>query len=416
MPGIGALPPRRADRYGAGPRYFWEAPHRPFFLAAATWALVAVGWWPLGVAWGMPAPGFRPAVLWHVHELIFGFIAVAMAGYILTALPNWAAHVPERGGILKLLLALWTLSRVAMANGDRMPPMLLPWLNTLFFGLLGALILQRTLSARAWSRVPFGAGVLALGLADMTFTRTALAGDVDSSLSLARSCLIGIALLVTLIGTRLIPAFTENWRLHRGFAPGEPPDGRLRQGAIALLTLSLGVSLMGWADPAHAAMIAAAVLLSVALSRWNGLSAARDPLVAGLHAAFLWMPIGLMLTGAVSVLPVPYAPGDAIHALTIGAFSGLILTISGRAACHRAGPVLRANGWLSLAMVLIWVATCLRLSAPLAAGTAGGVVNGAALIWCAAWAVFLVGFRPALYGPPSRPVLSGTKHGALTAR
>ncbi|SDD86446.1 uncharacterized protein involved in response to NO [Ruegeria marina] len=392
-----------------GLSHFWDAPYRPLFLAAALWALVSIAWWPLGVSLGLPKPGFTPLVLWHVHELIFGFFSVAIAGYVLTALPHWVCRPPEHGRILKVLVAFWVLSRLSMAMADRVPPLLLLSINSLFFVLLAALILYRTLSGRAFSKALFGVVVVMLGLADIIFLKVAKAGDVSGSLEIAHACLIGMALLVTVVGARLVPAFTESWRQHSGRSAGHAPASQLRAAAISAQILSLMAILMGWSDLAHAALVLSASLLCLVMARWQSLSTLANPLVAGLHFAFFWLPVGLALKGGLWLLSASYPLADAIHALTIGAISGLIMAISGRAACHGSGPQLQAIPSLSLAMALIWIATCLRLMAPLAAGYGTEVETAAATFWCAAWLSFLFGFRLALKEPTRRPVLSGKK-------
>ena len=72
---------------------------RPFFLAAGIWALVAVILW-IGVLRGdLVLPITADPVTWHAHELLFGYLAAAVAGFLLTAIPSAAARpvgvVPE---------------------------------------------------------------------------------------------------------------------------------------------------------------------------------------------------------------------------------------------------------------------------------------------------------------------------------
>jgi uncharacterized protein involved in response to NO len=58
---------------------------RPFFLLAAIWAALAMALWMASLN-GLPAlPGAIDALAWHKHEMLFGFAAAAMAGFILTA-------------------------------------------------------------------------------------------------------------------------------------------------------------------------------------------------------------------------------------------------------------------------------------------------------------------------------------------
>jgi len=62
---------------------------RPFFLLAGLAALLLVPWWAAALSLGVPLGTNWPAPLWHGHELLFGFIVAAVAGFLLTAVPSW---------------------------------------------------------------------------------------------------------------------------------------------------------------------------------------------------------------------------------------------------------------------------------------------------------------------------------------
>jgi len=62
---------------------------RPFFLAAGIAAALLVPWWAASLVWGFPLGTTWPHVLWHGHEMLFGFIVAAIAGFLLTAVPSW---------------------------------------------------------------------------------------------------------------------------------------------------------------------------------------------------------------------------------------------------------------------------------------------------------------------------------------
>jgi uncharacterized protein involved in response to NO len=161
---------------------------------------------------------------------------------------------------------------------------------------------------------------------------------------------------------------------------------------------------------AHIAMICAAVVILWNMRRWRFATSLSNPLLAALHLAYLWLPIGLAGVGILWFYPTIYPVADAIHAFTIGAMSGLIMTIAGRAASHHESGDLRTNRGYTMGVLMIWIATLLRLIVPLFVGQSGEVLTVAALIWCAGWVIFIVGFLPALCGPAPRPVLSGRKH------
>lgn len=386
---------------------FWAAPYRPMFTGAALWALLCIGWWPLGTFLGLPAPSFSPSVLWHVHELIFGFAGLAVGGYLLTALPNWVGKPPESGAILQALLATWLLARFATAIADHLPLGALLLVNAAYFLLLGSLLLTRILSARNYTKLPFPFALFALGAAETLYMTQAKAGDVAACLALAQTMLVGFAILISAIGLRAIPAFTSIWHQHLGQpALRLAANAALRIITLALLSVALVARQLNATDLTNALLLAAALTLLTAMTRWRSLTTWRNPLLAGLHAAFLWLPLGLLFLAAINFTQIAYPTGDALHTLTIGAVSSLILAFTGRAASHTPEGLLRAPKPLTLAIVLIWLATAARLTAPLTTNP-DPITSLAATLWCVAWLAYLIALRPALKGTPVRPVLSG---------
>jgi len=300
---------------------FWEAPYRPLFLAAFLAAFLSLAWWPLGVRLGLPAPGLQPVVLWHVHELIFGFAGAAVGGYLLTALPGWTSRPPLRGWGLKALVFAWILARV--------------------------------------------------------------------------------------------PAFTRNWMAQSGRAGLKVREMPLpRAAAQGLLGLALALRLAGYADAASAALIAAAMAMLWTMSGWRSSATLSNPLLAALHLAYLWVPVGILTLGVIGLGFVAYPMADAFHTITIGAMSGLIMAISGRAASYTASGDMRAGAGFVVGVLAIWITTWLRLSAPFFPARSADIHFAAALLWDVGWLVFIIGFMPALTGPVRRPVLSGRKHAA----
>lgn len=390
---------------------FWQAPHRPLFLASFLCALTTLAWWPLGVAFGLPAPAFAPVVLWHAHELIFGFASAAVGGYLLTALPSWTGVPPIQGVPLKLLLLLWLLARLTSGLADHIPVALLLSLNLSYPLWLAARLLLQTLSCGAYQKTGFGLAVLCLGGADALFMTAALSGQPEAALAIIRTVVLGFALLMTIIGSRAIAAFTNNWldrSNRRALRIKDPRLPRLiAQGALALALIAMLAGLRGVAS---VAMICAAMAMLWRMRSWRLIPVLSNPLLAAQHLAFAWLPIGLASLGALWFAPQLYPMADALHILTIGAMSGLIMAISGRAACHHISGDMRASAGFVLGTLLVWATTWVRLSAPVFAQQSATILLAAAGLWCLGWALFIAGFRPALTGPVIRPVLSGKKH------
>ncbi len=387
----------------------WDAPHRPLFLAAFLWALIVIAWWPLGAAIGVPPP-FEPAVLWHSHELLFGFTSAAIGGYLLTALPSWTGLAPLQGGLLQGLVLLWGLARLATGFACSLSLPLLLLANAGYFLLLAAILLWKILLARTYPKLGFVGAVIGLGLCDAIFLGAMATGRPWISLFIAQMVVTGIALLIVTIAGRAIPAFTRNWLCQTPDAHLVVNDGIFaRRLALVLLTLAMIARLAVWPIVTNVALMAAALALLGMMRGWQTLTVRRNPLLAALHLAFLWVPVGLGAIGFLGLFPEVYPLADALHSLTIGAMAGLVMAISGRAAARRGKEHMFVGNGFIIGSTAIWAATWLRLAAPLAPNS--GLVNAAATLWCFGWAAFILGFRPALIGPAIRPVLSGKKHG-----
>ena len=76
---------------------------RPFFLAAGVWAAAALAVWIAVLTAGLELPSRFDPLAWHTHEMLFGFVMAAVAGFLLTAIPNWTGRLPVKGWPLILL-------------------------------------------------------------------------------------------------------------------------------------------------------------------------------------------------------------------------------------------------------------------------------------------------------------------------
>ena len=79
-----------------GPALFRHG-FRPFFLGAGIWSAVAVFIWLAIIRGDMSLPTVFAPAPWHAHEMLFGFAAAAVAGFMLTAIPNWTGRMPLQG-------------------------------------------------------------------------------------------------------------------------------------------------------------------------------------------------------------------------------------------------------------------------------------------------------------------------------
>jgi uncharacterized protein involved in response to NO len=363
---------------------------RPFFLLGASWAALALPIWLSVYTGRIVLPSALAPALWHVHEMIFGFAFAIVAGFLLTAIPNWTGRLPLRGGPLAGLALLWLAGRFAVLFSGSIGPLAAAIVDLAFPVAFIVVIARELVAGRNWRNLPMlvALSLLACGsalvhLEAIGYAMTAPAGN--------RLGIATILLLIALVGGRIVPSFTRNWLAKtrpQGRLPSQP--GRLDM--IALLVAVAGLA--AWAvAPGSAATpwmaLAAGIALAVRLSRWCGLSTLQEPLVFILHIGYGWLALGLMLlgfNGLHSVLPQT----TALHALTIGAIGTMTLAVMTRATLGHSGRALTAGRGTVAIYALVTLAALLRLAAPLAGARSLDLTFAAGAAWSAAFGLFAV--------------------------
>ncbi|RVV98276.1 short-chain dehydrogenase [Mesobaculum littorinae] len=369
---------------------------RPFFLSAVLFALAAIPAWAL--IWrgtlGL-ASGLAP-VDWHIHEMVFGYGAAVVAGFLFTAVPNWTGRLPTRGWPLVLLLALWAAGRLAVAGLGGLPPLAVAAIDQLFLLAVAAMIAREIVAGKNWRNLKVLIPVSLLWLSNLLFHAEAMMqGSADMGRRLGLSLLV---FLILLIGGRIIPSFTRNWLVQRGASRLPVPFARfdalsLLAGASALVAWTVaptGFSCAGLAG-------LAAVLHLLRLARWRGAATWPSPLLLMLHLAYLMAPLGLALIAAAALGMA--APASAAHVLGIGAVGGMTAAVMMRATMGHTGRPLVAGPVLNSAFVLLALACAARLAgaAPLL-GPLDGITLSATL-WTGGFALMAVQLGPWLAGP-----------------
>lgn len=380
-----------AERYRTyqGPALF-SMGFRPFFLLAAFWAALAVPIWVATFSGWLPADHFNRD--WHAHEMVFGYLSGVIAGFLLTAVPNWTGRLPVTGGRLIGLVALWCAGRVAMLTpGFTFAPVI-----DVSFLLVFALVIAREIIAgRNVRNIPVLALLSVLAIANALSHLRPL--DAELALFGERLGIAVVSMLVALIGGRIVPSFTRNWMAKRRMTP--EPAAPSRFDTVALATA--GVALGFWVvTPTH---FATGLLLTLAgalhlarLARWQGWRTHAEPLVLILHAGYLWLCLGLLLSGLaiLSVGVIPAASG--LHALTAGAFGVMTLAVMTRASLGHTGQPLTASPRISAIYCLVNLGAALRVASPFLPNIYTTMLAVSALAWSGAFVWFVIVYAPLL--------------------
>ena len=372
---------------------------RSQFLLAGLAAVALVPLWALGLLVGLPVGYGWPPTLWHAHELLYGFITSAIAGFMLTAVPSWTGQKGFAGRPLIILTILWLAARVLIARPALWPSLLVSAVDLAFLPVLALLIAWPLL--RGNNRNTPLLGVLgALWLSNLVFHIGVSRHDTSMALHAAIIGIDIVLLLITVIGGRIIPAFTSAALRPAGTAGLVHNRLFLTVLAVAAMALVAAVDVF-WPDTRLAGMIAAAAacLQGLRLLQWATIRTLRQPIVWVLHVAYAWLPVGLALKAVALLAGSPIA-AFWLHALTIGAVTTMIVGVMTRASLGHTGRSLVVHPAIALAYGLLTVAAVvrvfglsgLRLSYP-------SVIICSSLFWAGAFAIFLAVYAPILWMP-----------------
>jgi uncharacterized protein involved in response to NO len=385
---------------GAEPSGLWGRAFRPFFLLLAIHAVLIVPWWTAVWMGALPAPRWLAPAWWHAHEMIFGFVAAAIAGFLLTASPVWTGGPALTGRPLAALAILWVLGRAAFAAAGVLPPALVAAVDLAFLPAV-ALAVLRTLRGSGQLRNYAVAGIVAaLAVANGVVHAQALGFAPGGAASALRFAVDLVVVLVLVIGGRITPAFTQNALRREGrevAVQTRPWAGALAIGAAAALAAATAI---GGRTPLTGVLSTlAGVGAAVRILGWRTWQVRSDPLVWSLHAGAVWAAAGLFLVGAAD-LGAPVPPSAGLHALTAGAMATTILAVMTRVGLGHTGRALELPRGVVWTYVLAHAAAAARVVSAFAPGVGQHAwLAASALAWACAFALFAVRYAPILTTP-----------------
>jgi len=394
-----ARPQARASRSG-GPALL-RGGFRIFFPAAALFAALAAPLWLglLAAGWSIPSPLAAPA--WHAHEMLFGYVAAVIAGFLLTAIPNWTGRLPVAGAPLAALALLWLAGRVAMFAGANWPHAA-AIVDTAFLIVLAGLAWREVVAGANRRNIPLCLLISVIALGNAAWHWVNLTGG--DAAPFLRAALAAVALLIALIGGRVTPSFSRNWMVKAGQDRLPAPFGAVDKAALGGALLAL----LAWIAVPDAAATGglfalAAVLHAVRLARWRGWRTVAEPLVLILHLGYAWLPVWFALAAAGILGGAPDA-SSALHALTAGAAGTMTLAVMSRAMLGHTGRALTAGPATVAAYGLVIAGAALRVLASSLPVDYLGASVAAGLCWSAGFAVFVAVYGPMAWrnGPPAQ--------------
>jgi uncharacterized protein involved in response to NO len=339
----------------------------------------------LGLPWG----GYLAPVLWHQHEMLFGFALAVIAGFMLTAGRVWTGLRTPEGLPLALLAVHWIAARILLYTGPAPAAVLVDGA----FPFVVAAVMARVIVGSRNTRNYFLIALLcALGAANIAF-------HLDHATLPLRATLWLVMTLVIVMAGRVVPSFTAS-ALPRAGVVIRPKLDRV---ALAMTLAVFAADLLGLGAAVLAPLaFAAAVLHAVRQRGWVPLATRGRPILWILHLSHAWIPAGFVLLGLASLGLVNAAA--PLHAFGAGAMGGLIIGMMTRTALGHTGRPLATGGAEFAAYVLVHLAVALRVGVSLAPGAGyATLIAVSGVLWSAAFLVYFATYLPRL----ARPRLDG---------
>ncbi len=382
----------------AGPAIFSYG-FRPFFFAGATWAALGVLLWLPQYFGEIVLPTAMGPLDWHVHEMLYGYVAAVIAGFLLTAVPNWTGRLPICGVPLAALATLWLAGRLAMLLSAKTGYAVAAALDVAFLVAMASVTLREIVAGKNWRNLRVLAVLLALIGGNIVWHVEVLrSGAADYG---PRIAIAAAMTLIMTIGGRIVPSFTHNWLVRCN--PGRLPVPFSRYDAVSVAVGAL--ALAAWVVlPTHMVsgtmLVGAGALHAIRLGRWAGDRTFADRLVLVLHVAYAFIPLGFALVGGAILWPAAVPMSAGLHAWTTGAIGLMTLAVMTRATLGHTGRALTA----SAATQAIYAAALVAALARIAAAFMGSseLLHLAAFAWFAAFAGYAVSYAPLLLLRPPK--------------
>jgi uncharacterized protein involved in response to NO len=388
---------------------FWQIAFRPFFLIPSLFMAIALTVWGLLLTQSYPASfaSYQPYagwIGWHSHEMIFGFVQGIAIGFLLTASRNWAGQPGISANMLRLLVSTWLIARIAWFIPTT-PILLIICLDTLT-PLIAALGLAKTLHAGEKDKGkgsqkhnwPFVLLLFAFALVQILFHL--LSSQYSQYVSLLMQAAVLMMAGMTLwVSGRVLPFFTKA----RLLVPITPLPNKLKPVSmiaswsliplLVMSTLFSDAAILKWLLAVTA--IVAALTHALILKYTFKAGVKNEPMLWSLYLAYAWIIVGYILL-AMNQLTGLYV--NWLHSITIGGLFGMILSMMARISLGHTGRKITALKGISIAFILVQLATLTRIGLVSALGANVSFVVSIGLV-LVAMVIFLYHYSGILIRP-----------------
>jgi len=330
---------------------------------------------------------------WHAHEMLFGYTAAVIAGFLLTAVRNWTGIETPTGVALATLTGLWLAGRIAPFLP--LPEVAVAALNVAFFPALALSLYRPLRHGRNKVNRVFLALLTAMTVASLLVHLQSIGVTQNTAPRGVRLMLDVTLLTLLIVSGRVMPFFTE-----RGVG-GARPRSRVIVEQLTFVLASLWLVtnlLLPASELAGVLALSLALIQAMRLVGWHDFRVWSIPILAVLYSGYIWLILGFALDGFAGLGYLP--PSPALHALTVGAVRGFTLGMMARVSLGHTGRTMRSSIPTNIAFILLNAAALLRVFMTLFFPTQYGTWTLASgTLWTLAFALFLWVYTPILIAP-----------------
>lgn len=323
---------------------------RPFFLMAMAFLPMVTLYFVLSFTGIFTSLNLGwDTVNWHRHEMVFGYSSAVIAGFLLTAVPNWTGHSTPKGLKLALLCAFWLAGRFAMLFSAYLPKYIVAICDIPFYFFVAVAILPALIKSQNRRNYFF---LLLLFLQSIANSIMHF-GNPELGMRMGLNIII---LIMLIIGGRVIPFFTENAKVIKIYR-----DPRIEKLAMYC---AIGAAILDiWR---FAPMLSGFALFLAAFSnlwrftQWKTIEALDEPLLWILHIGYFWLVVGMFLK-ALDLFGFHIPNAVANHAFTIGGIATLTMGMMARVSLGHTGRPLKVHNTIILAFIMVNMAAFARV-------------------------------------------------------
>ncbi len=366
----------------------WRLAFRPFFLGGVAFGIISIAWWASFLAGVGPIPStILSPMQWHGHEMLFGFGMAIVIGFVLTAVQTWTGIPGVKGTRLMFLWSIWLLARLSWL----IPSNYSFWLAVvfdLFFLTLGVLYFMiPVIASKQWNNIYFAGVPLLILWVNGMYYLAVYNGDYIQQQLYLRGVVWLFAVIITVMGGRVIPNFSAN---KLGLKqPTIIPwlEFSCVFGLLYFFADTLAGGILG-NNLTFVVSVIVTVLHVFRLYRWWLPGVSETPLLWSLYLSYSFIPLFVLASGVAQYMG--WLDSDVLHLLSVGAISGMILSMIARVSLGHTGRVIESRQSITMALLLIASASLLRFYVVFHPEWRMALHSLSAIAWVLAFFIFFI--------------------------